>query len=136
LILSKQPTQTSKFKALQKLILAYFHNAIHLISQLTDNDLLHTAYLETAKIIPYIISSRKAVKTFLMVRSENILRPRNQLKFPQSCLETWSTAEDRVRIAAVLAIRKFVSSGDEPVIDSVFKVRLTLQTDSVAISKK
>ena len=64
---SKQPTQTAKFKTLQKLILAYFHNAIHLISQLTDNDLLHTAYSEIAKIIPYIISSRKAVKTCLMV---------------------------------------------------------------------
>lgn len=66
-ITSKQPTQTVKFKTLQKLILAYFHNAIHLISQLTDGDLLHTAYLEIAKIIPYIISSRRAVKTFLMV---------------------------------------------------------------------
>jgi hypothetical protein len=75
LIISKPPTQTTKFKALQKLILAYFHNAIHLISQLTDNDLLHTAYLEIAKIIPYIISSRKAVKTFLVVSVRIPRRP-------------------------------------------------------------
>jgi len=66
-ILSKQPTQTAKFKTLQKLILAYFHNAVHLISQLTDNDLLHTAYLEIAKVIPYIVTSRKTVKAFLTV---------------------------------------------------------------------
>jgi len=64
---SKQPTQTAKFKALQKLILAYFHNAVHLVSQLTDNDLLHTAYLEITKVIPYIITSRKTVKAFLTV---------------------------------------------------------------------
>lgn len=75
LILSKQPTQTTKFKTLQKLILAYFHNAIHLISQLTDNDLLHTAYLEIAKIIPYIISSRKAVKNFLAVGAKRLRGP-------------------------------------------------------------
>ncbi|KAF9649558.1 Noc2-domain-containing protein [Thelephora ganbajun] len=100
----KQPTQTAKFKTLQKLILAYFHNAVHLISQLTDNDLLHTAYLEITKVIPYIITSRKTAKAFLT-----------------SCLETWSTAEDRVRIVAILAIRRFVSSGDESIIDSVFK---------------
>lgn len=66
-IVSKPPTQSQKFKTLQKLILAYFHNVIHILSQITDNDLLQLAVTESTKIIPYIVSSRKAVKLYLQV---------------------------------------------------------------------
>lgn len=52
---------------LQKLVLSYFHNVIHLLSQLTDNDTLQMAVTESAKIIPYIVSSRKTVKLYLKV---------------------------------------------------------------------
>jgi hypothetical protein len=45
-------------------------------------------------------------------------------------------AEDRVRIAAILAVRKFVSSGDDSIVDSVFKVSVALLTTFVAISNK
>ena len=65
--LSKPPTQTPKYKTLQKLILSYFHNVTHLLSQLTDEDTIRLALTESAKIIPYIISSRKSVKTYLKV---------------------------------------------------------------------
>lgn len=64
---SKAPTQTQKLKTLQKLILSYFHNIIHMLSQLTDKDMLQLAVTESAKLIPYIISSRKAVKLYLKV---------------------------------------------------------------------
>jgi nucleolar complex protein 2 len=64
---SKPPTQTPKLKALQKLILSYFQNVIHILSQLTDNEMLQLAVTESAKIIPYIVSSRKAVKVYLKV---------------------------------------------------------------------
>lgn len=62
---SKPPTQTQKFKTLQKLILSYFHNVIHILSQLTDNELLQLAVTEGTKLVPYIVSSRKAVKLYL-----------------------------------------------------------------------
>jgi nucleolar complex protein 2 len=65
---SKPPTQTKKLKTMQKMILAYFHNTIHLIGQLTDNDMLLLAVNESAKIVPYIISSRKGIKSYLKVR--------------------------------------------------------------------
>ncbi|KAG6865341.1 hypothetical protein C0991_003378 [Blastosporella zonata] len=100
----KAPTQTPKFKTLQKLILSYFHNVIHILSQLTDNELLKLAVTESAKIIPYIVSSRKAVKLYL-----------------KKCLELWSSAQDNIRIAAFLAIRKLASATDESILDSVLK---------------
>jgi hypothetical protein len=64
---SKAPTQTQKFKTLQKLILSFFLNITHIISQLTDEDTLRLAITESAKLVPYIINSRKAVKLYLKV---------------------------------------------------------------------
>lgn len=64
---SKAPTQNQKFKTLQKLILSHFHNVTHILSQLTDEDTLRLALSESAKLIPYIINSRKAVKAYLKV---------------------------------------------------------------------
>ncbi|KAL0579392.1 Nucleolar Complex 2 protein [Marasmius crinis-equi] len=100
----KPPTQTQKFKTLQKLILSYFHNMIHLLEQLTDGDMTELALSESAKIIPYVISSRKTVKLYL-----------------KKCLELWSTAADSTRIAAFLAIRKLASATDHSILDNVLK---------------
>ncbi|KAF7297154.1 Noc2-domain-containing protein [Mycena indigotica] len=100
----KPPTQTAKLKALQKLVLSYFQNVIHMLSQLTDDDMLQLAVSESAKIIAYIISSRKAVKLYL-----------------KKCLDLWSSAADNVRIAAFLAVRKLATSTDESILDSVLK---------------
>ncbi|KAF8064186.1 Noc2-domain-containing protein [Lyophyllum atratum] len=95
---------TPKFKTLQKLILSYFHNIIHILSQITDHELLQLAVTESAKLIPYITSSRKAVKLYL-----------------KKCLELWSSAQDSTRIAAFLAIRKLASVTDETIMDNVMK---------------
>ena len=64
---SKAPTQTHKLKTLQKLITSFFHNTIHLVSQLSDSDLLKMAVTESTKILPYVLSSRKTVKLYLKV---------------------------------------------------------------------
>ncbi|KAH7882187.1 Noc2-domain-containing protein [Phlebopus sp. FC_14] len=100
----KPPTQSQKQKALQKLVLSYFNNVIHLLPQLTDNELVQLALSESAKILPYVITSRKAVKAYL-----------------KRCLEFWSTGEDGVRIAALLAIRWLATSTDEAIMDLVLK---------------
>ncbi|GLB44619.1 putative noc2p family protein [Lyophyllum shimeji] len=114
----KPPTQTPKFKTLQKLVLSYFNNVIHILSQITDNDLLQLAVTESAKLIPYIVSSRKAVKLYL-----------------KKCLDLWSSAEDSVRIAAFLAIRKLASGTDESIMDNVLKgTYLTLIRSSKSTS--
>ncbi|KAK0201018.1 Noc2-domain-containing protein [Desarmillaria ectypa] len=100
----KPPTQTQKFKTLQKLILSYFHNVIYLLSQLTDNEIIELAVTESAKIIPYVVSSRKTIKLYL-----------------KKCLELWSSAEDSIRIASFLAIRKLASATDDSILDNVLK---------------
>ncbi|KAJ3825559.1 Noc2-domain-containing protein [Lentinula raphanica] len=100
----KPPTQTEKFKTLQKMILSYFHNAIHVLSQLTDQEMLQLAVTESAKIIPYIISNRKAVKLYL-----------------KKCLELWSSANDSIRVAAFVAIHKLAATNDQSILDHILK---------------
>ena len=64
---SKAPTQTHKLKTLQKLITSFFHNTIHIISQLSDTELLKMAVTESTKVLPYVLSNRKTVKLYLKV---------------------------------------------------------------------
>ena len=121
---SKPPTQTQKFKTLQKLILSYFNNVVHVLSQLADKDVLHLAISESAKIIPYIVSSRQTVKLYLKVRTAPKCFERWRIFNTdlQKCLELWSSAQDNIRIASFLAIRKLASVTDESIMDNVLKV--------------
>ena len=50
------------------MILSFFHNAVHLLTQLQDTELLVLALKEIAKLIPYVTSSRKSIKIYLKVR--------------------------------------------------------------------
>jgi nucleolar complex protein 2 len=42
-----------------------------MLSQFTDNDMLQLALTESAKLLPYVVTSRKAVKLYLKVCPEN-----------------------------------------------------------------
>lgn len=64
---SKGPVQTPKWKTLQKLIMSYFHNVMHLLTQLTDQDMLVMALTETSKLVPYVTGNRKSIKVYLKV---------------------------------------------------------------------
>lgn len=117
----KSPTQSPKQRTIQKLVLSYFNNIIHLIPQLTDNEMIQLSLTEGAKILPYTITSRKSVKAYL-----------------KRCLELWSTAEDSVRIAAFLAIRKLASSHDDTILDIVLKstyLELVRSSKSTSVHK-
>ncbi|KAL5525179.1 NOC2 [Sanghuangporus sanghuang] len=100
----KPPAQTPKLSTVQKLILSFFHNVLQLIEQLSATDMLVLAVTESAKLLPYVMSSRKAVKSYL-----------------KTCLKLWSSAEDEARISAFLAIRRLSSSGDEAIKDMALK---------------
>lgn len=67
MVTSKPPTQTQKWKTLQKLILSYFHNVIHILGQISNTTLLELAISQSGKLIPYVVGSRKAVKHYLKV---------------------------------------------------------------------
>ena len=77
------------------------------MGQVSDNDMLRLALSETAKLVPYITSSRKTVKLYL-----------------KTCLDYWSSAEDSVRIAAFLSVRRLAAATDESIVDAVLKVRV------------
>ncbi|KAF8591770.1 Noc2-domain-containing protein [Ramaria rubella] len=126
----KQPATSKKFTGLTKLLLSHFHNVVHVISSLPqhssmegdddgkDVEMTVLALTESAKLLPYIIGSRKAVKIYL-----------------KTCLRLWSSAQDNVRIAAFLAIRRLASSTDESILDLVLKgTYLTLVRSSKTTS--
>ena len=65
---SKAPAQTAKLKGLSKMITSHFYNVIRLLEHLTEKDTLILAFNESAKLLPYVISSRKAAKLYLKVQ--------------------------------------------------------------------
>ncbi|GJJ07386.1 hypothetical protein Clacol_001588 [Clathrus columnatus] len=112
----KQPATSKKFTGLTKLLLSHFHNIIRIIESLPkhssqdeeesgkDVELTILALNESAKLLPYVIGSRKAVKVYL-----------------KTCLDLWSSADDNVRIAAFLSVRRLTSSSDGAILDLVLK---------------
>ena len=64
------------------------------------------AIQESTKLLPWIISARKAMRAYLKV-----------------LLELWSSApNDSVRIAAFLAVRRMSEGGDDAIKDQCLKV--------------
>jgi nucleolar complex protein 2 len=126
---SKAPTQTQKLKTLQKLITSFFHNVIHIMSQLSDPELLKMAVTESTKILPYVISSRKTIKLYLKVAFACFFPFHSSHSYlSQACLDMWSSADDSVRIATIRAIHRLASAPDESILDLVLKVRARTQT--------
>lgn len=127
---SKAPTQTQKLKTLQKLITSFFHNVIHIMSQLSDPELLKMAVTESTKILPYVVSNRKTIKLYLKVTFACLfaLSLSSHSYLSQACLDMWSSADDSVRIATIRAIHRLASAPDESILDLVLKVRARIQT--------
>lgn len=114
---------------LQKLVLSYFLSVIRFVSELSDAQMKQLAVSESAKLIPYVISSRKAIRNYLKVVSlyvhhARITQPRLRT---QMCFELWSSAEDEVRLSALLAMRMLVGSQDASIVDLVLRVRFAPQ---------
>ncbi|KAH7108093.1 Noc2-domain-containing protein [Auriculariales sp. MPI-PUGE-AT-0066] len=100
----KPPVQTAKQQQLQRVIHSYIQNVLHLVEQSPDHNTVLLACKETAKVVPYFVSSRKTVKVYL-----------------KGMLQLWATAEDNIRVAAFLAIRRLSQSSDESIIEQVLK---------------
>ena len=84
---------------------------------------------ETAKLVPYISSSRKSVKLYLKVKRSPKNGTMHRLTdFFQTCLDLWASAEDDVRIAAFLSVRRVASSSDESLMDLALKARYSVRS--------
>ena len=98
------------------------------MSQLSEPELLKMAVMESIKILPYVISSRKTIKLYLKVTFACFSPFTRRSYLPQACLDMWSSADDTVRIATIRAIHRLASAPDESILDLVLKVRARIQT--------
>lgn len=115
---------------LPRLILSHFTTLLHLIKSLPSTTssisnpsssdaggLLLTAVGESTKLLPWIMGSKKHLRSYLKV-----------------LLDLWSTASDSVRIQAFLGIRKVFEGGDDVVKELCLRVsrsfRSSLETGS------
>ncbi|KAK4684424.1 nucleolar complex protein 2, partial [Tremellales sp. Uapishka_1] len=100
---------------LPKIVLSHFSTLLHLIKSLPSipssiksgdeaGSLLLVAVSESTKLLPWILGARKHLRAYLKV-----------------LLELWATANDNVRIAAFLAVRKVFEGGDDAVKDMCLK---------------
>lgn len=86
----KPPTQNAKQKSLTKLVLSFFHNILHLLKQVTDVELQALALSEGGKIVPYISTSRKALKAFLKASSSRMQQKRDADHWT-TCRRAWNS---------------------------------------------
>jgi hypothetical protein len=121
--ISKLPVQSTKQRTLSKLILSFFYNIMHIIGQLSDPTTIRLALSASARLLPYVLTSRKAAKTYLKASNNVPKEEHTCLYLLQTCLELWSSGEDDVKLAAVLSIRRMVLCKDNSMLDSVMKVR-------------
>lgn len=78
---------------------------VHFVGELSDPAMQRLAITESTRLIPYVVTSRKAIRGYLKL-----------------CFDLWSSAEDSVRIAALLAMRMLLGSQDESIVDLVLRV--------------
>ncbi|KIM24518.1 hypothetical protein M408DRAFT_331746 [Serendipita vermifera MAFF 305830] len=118
----KPPLNSPKQQSLTRLISSFFKSILHLLSQITNPQMVTTCLTDSAKLVPYIVGNRKIVKSYV-----------------KTCLALWSapnidisnegeeesgdnTAEaDKVRIAAFLSMRRVAIGNDEALLDLVLK---------------
>ncbi|KAF9091587.1 Nucleolar Complex 2 protein [Mortierella sp. AD031] len=78
----------SKYATLQPLIKSFLQNTLHLLKELTDQEMIYFVIRESEKAIRYLVGFPKIAKDLL-----------------KHLLFLWSTATDRVRIISFLTIR-------------------------------
>lgn len=115
----KPPIQSTKQQSLTRLTCSFFNSILHLLSQITDAQMLVLCITESTKLVPYVVGNRKVIKAYL-----------------KACLGLWSSPNvdgerdgdeeagdgaDKVRIAAYLGMRRIAMAHDESLLDAVLK---------------
>ncbi|PWN50068.1 Noc2-domain-containing protein [Violaceomyces palustris] len=100
----KLPTNNKKWSTLQKPVQSYFTSLIHLLKTLPEPKMLYVVVTESARMVPYAINNKRAARDYVKVM-----------------LNLWSTADDDVRIAAFLALRKIAPAGDDAMLELCLK---------------
>ena len=99
-------TETKKYRALTPLLKSHSQSLMHLLPLLTDAPTQKLLLNSTLELVPYFLSFRKFLKTFL-----------------KTVVEIWSTSstDEATRITAFLVIRKTALVGDEGIKEACLK---------------
>ncbi|KAG0150616.1 hypothetical protein CROQUDRAFT_668499 [Cronartium quercuum f. sp. fusiforme G11] len=110
----KVATHTKMYASVQRILKSYFSSLLELISQLPsrsteergveNESMVYRAISESAKLTPWIVGNRKVVRNWT-----------------KTLLELWSTADDNIRMASFLALRRLALASDETIKELVMK---------------
>ncbi|GAA93909.1 uncharacterized protein L969DRAFT_92183 [Mixia osmundae IAM 14324] len=101
----KTPNTSRQYASAQRIVKSYFASLVQLLEQVTDPDLLRLSLTESAKLLPYVIGNRKVLKDYL-----------------KALVSLWSgPSADRVKLAAIIVLRKLALAGDAAVLDDILK---------------
>ncbi|PKI83203.1 Nucleolar Complex 2 protein [Malassezia vespertilionis] len=101
----KVPTHTKKWSLLVRPVRSYFLSTVQLLRTLSDPTMVYAALTESAKMVPYLHHDRRVMRDYVKV-----------------LLQLWSTATDRVRLAAFSCLYLVTASAfDEEMIDFCLK---------------
>ncbi|CAG8529719.1 4399_t:CDS:10 [Ambispora gerdemannii] len=100
----KHPNSCKKWKNIESFVKSYLQNILHMLKNLSENDMIYFIVKESEKCVPYYLCFPKLSRNWL-----------------KTLLELWGSAEDKVRIVSFLNIRKLATVGPSPMIDICLK---------------
>ncbi|CAG8447506.1 10994_t:CDS:10 [Ambispora leptoticha] len=103
-IKKKLPSSCKKWKNIQSSVKSYLQSILHMIKNLSENDMIYYIVKESEKCVPYYLCFPKLSRSWL-----------------KTLLELWGSAEDKVRIVSFLNIRKLATVGSPSMIDLCLK---------------
>ncbi|WFD29503.1 Nucleolar Complex 2 protein [Malassezia sp. CBS 17886] len=99
------PTSAKKWPVLARCVRSYFGSVVHMLRTLPEADMVYVALTESAKMVPYVHQDRRMLRDYVRV-----------------LLQLWSSAADRVRLAAFSCLHLATASAyDEEMVDFCLK---------------
>ena len=101
----KVQTHTQKWHVLHRPVRSYFMSVIKLLQTLPEADMVYVALNESAKMVPYLHQDRRVARDYV-----------------RALLGQWSSAEDRIRLAAFSCLYVTTASAlDDDMVDFCLK---------------
>ncbi|KAN0065419.1 Nucleolar Complex 2 protein [Thecaphora frezii] len=115
----KLPLNSKKWASVKKPLQSYFSSLFTLLRTLPEQKMLYVVVSESARMVPYAPYNKKTTKEYV-----------------RRMLDLWSSAEDSVRMAAFLSLRRLAAGGDDDILEQCLRgvyssfVKSTKQTST------
>ncbi|KAG9297632.1 hypothetical protein G9A89_011147 [Geosiphon pyriformis] len=100
----KLPSANTKWKSIEPLVKSYLISLLHMLRNLSEDDMIYFVVKESEKSVPYYLCFPRLSRDYL-----------------KALLGLWASAQDKVRIISFLNIRKLGSTGSSHFIDTCLK---------------